>query len=88
MYVKVDPETGRPTGCKCFDKAQRAPHWANSQIVDCPKQSYAPEGETLHQIIEEYADNQDLWSRDFLSALDKMSMNGNDPSELTEGSQL
>ena len=86
--MKVDPETGRPSGCNCFDNAWKAPNWINSMVVDCPKQDYAPEGEPLHQIIEEYADNQDLWSRDFLSALDKMSMNGNDPSQLTEGSKM
>ena len=86
--MKVDPETGRPYGCDCFSEAARAPNWSNSRVVDCPKQNYAPEGEPLHQVIEEYADNQDRWVRDFLSALDKMSMNGNDPSELTEGSQL
>ena len=28
--------------------------------MDCPKKSYAPEGEPLHQIVE-LADNQDLW---------------------------
>ena len=85
--MKVDPDTGRPSGCDCFSKAQRAPNWANSRVVDCPKQNYAPEGEPLYQIIEEYADNQDLWYQDFLTALDKMSMNGNDPTQLTEGSQ-
>ena len=86
--MKVDPETGRPHGCDCFSEAFRSPNWSNSRVVDCPKQNYAPEGEPLHEVIEEYADNQDLWFKDFLSALDKMSMNGNDPSKLTEGSQL
>jgi len=85
LDFQVDPETGRPGGCDCFTKAGQSPHWRNSRIVDCPKQNYAPEGEPLHQIVEEYADNQDLWIKDFLAALDKMSMNGNDPSTLTEG---
>ena len=61
LDFQVDPETGRPGGCDCFTRASRYPDWRTSRIVDCPKQSYAPEGEPLHQIVEEYADNQDLW---------------------------
>ena len=57
-HLQVDPETGRPSGCDCFSHRS---DWRTSRIVDCPKQSYAPEGEPLHQIVEEYADNQDLW---------------------------
>ena len=30
-------------------------------MVDCEKNSYAPEGEPLHQIVEEFADNQEAW---------------------------
>ena len=52
-------------------------------MVDCPKQKYAPEGEKLHKIIDEFADNQNKWIKEFLSALDKMSKNGNE--NLVEG---
>ena len=36
-------------------------NWKNSGRVDCPKNTYAPEGEPLHQIVEEFADNQEAW---------------------------
>ena len=32
-------------------------------MVDCEKQNYAPEGEPLHQIVDEFADHQDIWFR-------------------------
>ena len=35
--------------------------WKGSDVVDCEKNSYAPEGEPLHQIVEEFADNQEAW---------------------------
>ena len=34
--------------------------------IDCPLQSYAPEGEPLHTVVEEFADDQNAWLRDFL----------------------
>ena len=34
--------------------------------IDCPLQTYAPEGEPLHSIVEEFADDQNAWLRDFL----------------------
>ena len=33
------------------------------KVVDCEKQNYAPEGEPLHQIVDEFADHQDVWFR-------------------------
>ena len=37
--------------------------------MDCPLQQYAPEGEPLHEVVEEFAQDQDAWLRDFLPAL-------------------
>ena len=34
--------------------------------IDCPLQTYAPEGEPLHSVVEEFADDQNAWLRDFL----------------------
>merc|ERR1719282_1891376 len=83
LDFEIDPVTGRPDGCDCFSDAYRYPNWTNSKVVDCPKQKYAPEGEKLHKIIDEFADNQNKWIKEFLSALDKMSKNGNE--NLVEG---
>ena len=70
----VDPETGRPGGCSAFD----APDWRTSKVVDCPLNNYAPEGETLSSIVEDFADHQDTWIKEYLTAFDKMSRNGNE----------
>ena len=58
LDFNVDPETGRPTGCPSFDKFNGI---KRSNIVDCEKQMYAPEGEPLNEIVEDFADNQDNW---------------------------
>ena len=69
----VDPETGRPGGCPglAFNEHTK------SAIVDCGLNKYAPEGEALSDIVEDFADSQANWIRDFLTAFDKMSKNGN-----------
>ena len=69
----VDPETGKPGGCDglTFNQHNKSP------TVNCGLNHYAPEGEPLYHIVEDYADHQDIWFRDFLTAFDKMSRNGN-----------
>lgn len=69
----VDPETGKPEGCDglSFNRANKSP------VINCGMNHYAPEGEPLYQIVEDFADHQDTWFRDFLIAFDKMSKNGN-----------
>jgi len=86
----VDAETGRPKGCPSLDAKQdgglnKNNNWRNSKVVDCEKQNYAPEGEPLHEIVEEFADDQGAWFKDFLTAFDKMSNNGYEDGDLTEG---
>ena len=62
----VVPETGRPQGCPSFElkksggKVKKA-DWKNSAVVDCNKNSYAPEGEALSEIVEDFADNPNIW---------------------------
>jgi len=69
----VDPVTGQPGGCEglTFNRANKSP------VVKCGMNHYAPEGEPLYKIVEDFADHQDNWIRDFLIAFDKMSQNGN-----------
>jgi hypothetical protein len=75
----VSETTGLPTGCQAFDEAHG---WSDDTTskgyagpMDCPLQTYAPEGEPLHTVVEEYADEQDVWMRDFLPAVQKMVEN-------------
>ena len=44
---------------------------------------YAPEDEPLYQIVEEYADHQNLWLEDFIPAFDRMIENGIEEKDLT-----
>ena len=69
----VDPETGKPGGCPglVFNTHTK------STIADCGLNRYAPEGEALSDIVEDFAESQANWIRDFLPAFDKMSRNGN-----------
>lgn len=75
----VDPETGKPGGCDglTFNQHNKSP------TVNCGLNHYAPEGEPLHQIVEDFADHQDTWIQDFITAFDMMSRNGN--TDLVDG---
>ena len=39
----------------------RQADWKQSAVVDCSKNSYAPEGEPLHEIVDDFADNPNTW---------------------------
>ena len=89
-----DPVTGEPSGANCtgFDD----PNWKNRvgpkgeeddelpQVdPNCSLEEYAPQGEKLHEIVEDYAANQQKWFDDFVDALQKMSANGYEEDNLT-----
>ena len=44
--------------------------------MTCDKNDYAPEGEPTYQIVEEYAEDHDVWAADFLEAWQRMQANG------------
>ena len=73
-----DPDTGLPSGCPGFDHHnwKPGPGIIKGVIPDCDKEDYAPEGEALHAIVDEYADHQDLWMVEFIPSLEKMTQNG------------
>ena len=54
--------------------------------VECPKNNLAiPEGSTpVHQVLEEYAKDQDKWVQDFLPTYQKMLANGYSDGELQD----
>ena len=90
-------DDGIPYGCPNFDGFNTESWKANHHIwsvkpgvgrsdPDCPLQTLAvPEGSTpLHQIVEEYAEDQDAWIRDFIPALEKMLANGYESTDLQD----
>ena len=84
-----DPVTGEPSGCTGFEdsdwRSRVAPKGEElPQVVpQCPLETYAPEGEKLHEIVEDYATNQQKWFDDFVNVLHKMSANGYEENNLT-----
>ena len=84
LYQKfeTDPETGKPFGCPGFDTDWMSGRSRRSKVTKCEKEDYAPEGETLFSIMDDYADNAQKWMDDFFVVLDKMSSNGYNGNEL------
>ena len=80
-------EDGMPTGCPNFEDET----WllgadgrtgAKYRGVDCSKETFAPDGEPLYQIVEEMADSNDNLMKDFVPAFEKMINNGYDVDTL------
>ena len=42
---------------------------------NCGVEDYAPEGEPLYQIVDDFADHQDKWFEEFVPTLEKMTEN-------------
>ena len=87
----------RPTGCKGINMPLSEYPYTNgllgisheSHVMDCDKSTYAPEGETISDIFDEFADNHDMWVMDFLDAWVIMTSNGaSDLQDAEENSWL
>lgn len=82
---KTDPVTGLPFGCPVFDNDAK---WMAGQrqnvVPDCDKEDYAPEGEPLFQIVEEFAEDKQSWINTFVTSLEKMVENGYSDHDLAE----
>lgn len=76
LDFSFDPATGRPSGCN-FEEGK----WKNT-VVDCPLQALESnddrEPKKMHEIAEQYAENQNIWIDDYTVALEKMLANGYD----------
>jgi len=87
LDFSFDPESGRPTGCDFPDnfihtKKQRG--WKSKAHAPkgCPKQQLESkdnrEPKMMYQIVEQYANDQNIWIDDFIDSLEKMLANGAD----------
>ena len=54
----------------------------NTEAPPCPRVSYAPEGESLADIVELFADDHRTWQKELFNGWEKIQMNGYDPKEL------
>ena len=97
MYYKFNitgPEQ-RPTGCPGLnvDKIEDFPYGNSleggfmvaTDVMQCGLNEHAPEGEPIYKIMEDYADDHDVWAAEFLEGW--MVMINNGYTNLTDGPQ-
>ena len=53
--------------------------------MQCGKNQYAPQGRPLHQIIDEFASDNEIWAENFLEGWQLMTSNGYSDQELIDG---
>ena len=76
----------RPTGCSGINMPVSEYPFTTTMLgevhqshaMECEKSAYAPEGESIADIFDEFADDHDIWARDFLDAWVIMTSNGDD----------
>ena len=88
LYRKfeTDNSSGRPTGCTGFNN----PMWLQNRKREsdvphgCPLNDARDENRmAMHEIVELFANNQQLWIDEFLTVFEKMQENGYGSESLT-----
>ena len=60
-----------------------------SNVMECNRSAYAPEGEKISDIFDEFADDHEIWARNFLDSWVIMTSNGaSDLKDAPENSWL
>jgi len=81
----------RPSGCPGINMpVSEYPKSSNmlgksyeSNVMECNRSAYAPEGEKISDILDEFADDHEIWAKDFLDSWVIMTSNG--ASDLKDG---
>ena len=95
LDFKVDEKTNLPYGCGTLDGDWKydkdgpgVPMYDGSSYPEsesCGKVTYDPEGEgSLPNIVEEFADDHDIWQKTFFNAWEKLQLNGYNLEDLKE----
>ena len=58
-----------------------------SPAMQCEFNTYAPEGKPMHQIVDEFASDNELWAEKFMEGWQQMIANGYAADELEDGPQ-
>ena len=53
--------------------------------MKCKKNQYAPEGKSLHRIVDEFASDNEIWAEKFLEGWQLMTSNGYSAQDLIDG---
>lgn len=89
----------RAVGCAGLDEpfgTITEPNWPfrnnkspifNSPAMKCEVNTYAPEGRPMHEIVEEFASDNEVWAEKFLEGWQQMTSNGYASDELVDGPQ-
>ena len=81
---KVDNKTNLPYDCG-IDLKVPVENWnIGNHLMDFCPVTYAPEGETLPDIVELFAENHEIWQATFFEAWEKLQVNGYSKTDLTE----
>ena len=86
LYKKFESSkpSYRPVGCPGLpDKWEDMPyggakHLNWTKVERCPLNDYAPEGKPLYQIVEDTADDHDVFGQNLLAGFERMIQNGYD----------
>ena len=81
---KVDNNTNLPYGCGIDLKVPVESWTIGDHRMDLCPVTYAPEDETLPKIVEQFAENHDIWQDTFFKAWEKLQLNGYTLEDLTE----
>ena len=88
LFLKFDTDklTGRPNGCSGLSN----PRWLGNQIREsdvphgCPlNQARDDNGDKMHEIVELFARNSQLWINEFMVVFQKMQENGYKAGDLS-----
>ena len=87
-HFESNKTSGKPYGCAGFDDPSTG--WIDggkSTWPECGLEEYAPEGEMLYEIVDEFADDQQIWMDNFVPTFEKMLSNGYgaDSMDLADG---
>jgi len=83
MYNKMSykNDTLRPWGCDGINIERKDPRWNGrptygTPVMTCQRNDLNLDGEPAYKVIEDFADNHDVWARDFLDGWELMQANG------------
>ena len=100
LYFKFDEENGIPKNCPGFEKFTKEDmikgdcydgHCADDKVrrayhMDCPlnDRRLPASDKPVSRIMEDYAEDQELWLGDFIGAFERMTSNGYEDGDLKD----
>ena len=85
LKFNTDSTSGRPTGCSGLNNAKWLQNKRRvSDLHGCPlNDAMDADGSKMHEIVEEFANDNQLWVNEFTAVFQKMQENGYDSGDLS-----